>query len=45
MQTWSGSIQGLESGKAIEHSVVDDEDQVGQGPVKGWYELGSVLYY
>ena len=35
MPTWSGIIQGLESGKAVERRVVDDGDQVvEQVPVK-----------
>ena len=42
MRTWSGIIQGPESGKAGERPVVDDGDQVaGQEPVKAQYELAQ----
>ena len=34
MPTWSGIIQGLESGKAVERPVVDGDLVVEQGPVK-----------
>ena len=36
---WSGIIQFLESGKAVERPIVDDRDLVvGQVPVKAQYE-------
>ena len=39
MPTWSGIIQGLESGKAGERPIVDDGDLVAvQPPVKARYE-------
>ena len=39
MPTWSGIIQGLESGKAGERPIVDDDDLVVvQVPVKTRYE-------
>ena len=39
MPTWSGIIQGLESGKAVERPIVDGGDQVVvQQPVKARYE-------
>ena len=39
MPTWSGIIQGVESGKAGERPVVDDGDLVAvQEPVKARYE-------
>ena len=42
MPTWSGILQGLESGKAGERPIVDDDDLVAvQDPVKGRYELAQ----
>ena len=39
MPTWSGNIQGMESGKAGERPIVDDSDVVVvHVPVKARYE-------
>ena len=41
MPTWSGIIQGLESGKAVERPVDDDGDLVVvQVPVKARHKQG-----